>query len=171
MPITQKLPLRWQTVVMGVLILIVAAAFLISRATALTMGYSELSSIFHTSGTFQQVLDPDLPWRPGFYVVLYGWQQLVGQHEFAVKMLCVLTGLLTVAMLVQVGKRAGWQPSLLQRLVTRPKRWSKAMKRLLLLPNALHNALGAALPGIAQCLLLRCGGDPRAQTRIIIQTA
>jgi len=100
-------------VLVGTAILLVAAAFLFSRVASLTMGYSEAFSVFHVSGTYVQVFDPDLAYPPGFYVILYGWIRLVGSQEIAVCAIAAFTGLIAVALTIQIGRRlhswrAGW---------------------------------------------------------------
>ncbi len=98
----------------GLAILSAAAVVLMSRMATLTMWYSELFSLFHTAGTLDQIFqDPDLAWPPGYYVALWSWQQIVGRHDVLVGMFAVLAGLLTVALIVQVGRQmhswgAGW---------------------------------------------------------------
>ena len=94
-------------------ILLVAIGFLFSRVASLTLGYSEAFSIFHVSGSYRQVFDPDLAYPPGFYVILYWWIKLVGSQEIAVCSLAAFTGLITVALMIPIGRRlhswrAGW---------------------------------------------------------------
>ncbi|MBI1259408.1 MAG: hypothetical protein GC204_18225 [Chloroflexi bacterium] len=94
-------------------VLLVAIGFLFTRVASLTLGYSEAFSIFHVSGSYGQVFDPDLAYPPGFYVILYWWMKLVGSQEIAVCVLAAFTGLIAVALMIQIGRRlhswrAGW---------------------------------------------------------------
>src|SRR5947208_372662 len=100
-------------VLIGTAVLLVAVVFLFSRVASLTMGYSEAFSVFHVSGTYGQVFDPDLAYPPGFYVVLYWWIKLVGSQEIAVCSIAAFTGLIAVTLVIQIGRRlhswrAGW---------------------------------------------------------------
>ncbi|MBN1284216.1 MAG: glycosyltransferase family 39 protein [Anaerolineae bacterium] len=97
----------------GALILLAAALILISRAGDLSMWFSEVFTFFHTGGTFEQVLDPDLAFPPGYYVAMYGWRHLVGWHDFAASMFGVLSGMFTVAFVLRIGREThswwtGW---------------------------------------------------------------
>lgn len=102
-----------RSLVISTAVLLIAAAVLFSRVASLTMGYSEAFSVFHVSGTYEQVFDPDLAYPPGFYVALYWWQKLVGSQEIALTSIAVLTGMIAVALVIQIGRqmhslRAGW---------------------------------------------------------------
>ena len=100
-------------VLVSTAVLLVAVVFLFSRADSLTVGGSEAFTIFHVSGSYGQVFDPELAYPPGFYVVLYWWIKLVGSQQIAVFALAALTGVIAIAVMIQIGRRlyswqAGW---------------------------------------------------------------
>jgi hypothetical protein len=116
-------------------VMLVAVVFLFSRVASLTLGYSEAFSIFHVSGTYGQVFDPDLAYPPGFYVLLYWWIKLVGSQEIAVCAIAAFTGLIAIAFMIQIGRlhswRAGWRRLPQQHPATQPIFcWNCAPRRL-----------------------------------------
>ncbi len=99
---------------LGTAVLLIAAFALIRHANDLSMWYDEVWTIFHSSGTLEQIVrDRDLSWPPGYYLVLHAWTRLLGMNDLVVRMLNVLSGLLGTACMIQAGrslssKRAGW---------------------------------------------------------------
>jgi hypothetical protein len=100
---------------MGTGVLMVAAYMLIGHAYDLSMWYDELWSVFHSSNTLDQfvIRDVDLPWPPGYYVLLHGWMALFGRHDLVLKMMQVFLAMLGVAFTIRAGQilesdRAGW---------------------------------------------------------------
>ena len=96
-------------------VLMVAACMLISHAYDLSMWYDELWSVFHSAGSLDVIMihDLDLPWPPGYYVLLHGWMALFGRHDLVLKMMQVFLALMGVAFMIRAGRaldsdRAGW---------------------------------------------------------------
>lgn len=99
----------------GTGVLLLAAYMLITHAYDLSMWYDELWSVFHSSRGLGDVLDykNDLPWPPGYYMMLHSWMAVVGWHDLVLKMMQVFSGLLGVAFMIRAGQalasdRAGW---------------------------------------------------------------
>ena len=99
---------------LGAAVLLVAAFALIRHADDLSMWYDEVWTIFHSTGTLEQIVrDRDLSWPLGYYLLLHAWIKLLGMNDFIVRAMNVLSGLLGTAFMIQAGRtlssnRAGW---------------------------------------------------------------
>ncbi len=99
---------------LGTAILLIAAFALIRHANDLSMWYDEVWTIFHSTGTLEQIVrDRDLSWPPGYYLLLHAWIKLLGMNDFVVRVLNVLSGMMGTACMIQAGRalssdRAGW---------------------------------------------------------------
>jgi len=96
-----------QRLSLSTLILLLAALLLISRSNDLSMWYSEAYTMFHTGGSYEQVFVRDLLHPSSFYQAVWGWRQMVGAHDVAVKLLTAFSGLLTISLLMSAAGKSG----------------------------------------------------------------
>jgi hypothetical protein len=88
--------------------LLVGAAALTARADDLSMWIDETFTIFHTTGSLEQILrEADVNWPPGHYLAVYVWGNLTHFHDFALHALGVFFALIGAAGLARAARRLG----------------------------------------------------------------
>jgi len=98
---------RWEWVaVLG--ILFVAYALYTSTLTLQSMWIDEVMALYFTKGTFantlRAIIDPSQN-GPLFYLLLYGWRQLVGESDFALRYLSLMFAVVTLPLLFQYARK------------------------------------------------------------------
>jgi MFS family permease len=90
----------------SVVVLLIAAIATLVHADTLTLWSDEIWSVFHTSGTTQQVFqDQDVTWPFGYYLALHLWTQFATNNDFSLHVFGALIGLLTTACIIRAGRR------------------------------------------------------------------
>ncbi|MFN8419936.1 MAG: glycosyltransferase family 39 protein [Anaerolineae bacterium] len=99
---------------LSLLALLIAAAAISSHADDLALWPDEIFSVVHARGSLEQIIiDRDLNWPAGYFLLLHGWGNVASFHDFSLHWLGALLGLLTTALLIRTGRElldplAGW---------------------------------------------------------------
>lgn len=91
---------------LSVLVLLFGAAAIIAHADDLSLWIDETFSVYHSTGTLEQViLDPDVTWPFGYNIALNLWSKYATWNDFALHSLGAFFGILGSALLVRIGQR------------------------------------------------------------------
>lgn len=105
---------KTRTLWITTLILLIVSVAILIHVDDLSMWYDELFSIFHSSGTAEQILrDRDVNWPPFYYLSLNIWIHTVGAHDIGLRLLSGFAGILATACVYQISRylhspQAGW---------------------------------------------------------------
>jgi len=87
-------------------VLLISAFALISHADELSIWSDEMWSVFHSSKSVTQILlDRDVTWPFTYYLALHGWSRVASWNDFVLHAFGVFAGVLTVAFMIQAGRR------------------------------------------------------------------
>jgi hypothetical protein len=87
-------------------VLLIAAFAVISHADELAAWSDESWTIFHSSTSIQQILaERDITWPFGSFAALHYWGAFASWNDFSLHVFGALCGLLTTALLIQIGKQ------------------------------------------------------------------
>jgi len=98
--------LGW-VILLGVLIALLAFALRVYRLDAQSLWYDEGNSVRLAERALPEVVQgaaADIH-PPGYYLLLAGWERLAGHSAFAMRYISVLSSVLTVAVLIALGRR------------------------------------------------------------------